>query len=286
MPSLSLVIPAFNEERRIDALLDAVSDGAARDLAQGGLELTEVVVVDDGSTDATPARLAAAPPAVRVVTGPHRGKGAAVAAGVREAAGELVLIADVDLATPLAEAGKLHDALRGGAAVAVGSRSVAGAEVVGLTPRRMLAGRAFNSLARLTCGLAVRDTQCGFKLLPADVARTLLAEQLVEGFAYDVELLLRARTAGLRVAEVPVLWVHSRPSKLSMSRASPEMVRDLARLAWNFRLKPGRRARPGVESPSMSPRSDDPLSPNHAEHPETKVPAHAARGGRRSRSGS
>ena len=230
-PTVSLVVPAYNEQWRVDRFVDSARSTIQPDLAEAGLELAEVIVVDDGSTDGTAATLRDAPDAIRVLSRDHAGKGGAVAHGVAAARADLVLISDLDLATPVADAGRLLERLSAGADVAVGSRRAPGAEVVGITAARGLAGRSFGRLASLLVGVRVADTQCGFKLMPADVARRLTTDMVVRGFAYDVELLLRARRAGLRVDEVPVRWVHASASKVHLLRAGPRMLWELARLA-------------------------------------------------------
>jgi dolichyl-phosphate beta-glucosyltransferase len=233
-PTLSIIFPAYNEERRIGALLDGLRAAVAAGLP--GIELLEAVIVDDGSVDGTVARVAAeragAPWLTLLADGsPNQGKGAAVARGVTAARGELVLLADVDLATPLGEVAKLHGALGRGASLAIGSRDVPGSVVTGASFHRKLMGRAFNLGVRRVTGLPFRDTQCGFKLMPRGVGRTLLGEQLVSGYAFDVEMLLRARALGLRVAEVAIRWEHRPGSKLNPLPAAVSMSRDVLRLA-------------------------------------------------------
>jgi dolichyl-phosphate beta-glucosyltransferase len=246
LSTLSLVIPAYNEQARLPALLDSLAEDAERAVTAAGLELVETLIVDDGSTDRTPQILAEAAQEKLVPVldySENRGKGAAVAAGCRRARGELVLLADVDLSTPLGELSKLTAALRAGADLAVGSRAVAGALVERGPAHRKLTGKVFSGTVRAFTGLQVRDTQNGFKLLPAKTARELFADQLCPGFAFDVELLIRAQLAGLRIAEVPVLYVHDERSRVQVVRASVQMLRDVALLT--HRLKPRRAERDG-----------------------------------------
>jgi dolichyl-phosphate beta-glucosyltransferase len=246
LATLSIVIPAYNEEARLPSLLEALASTAGAAVDAAGMELLEVLVVDDGSDDRTPAILAAAGSensklAPVLGSGQNRGKGAAVAAGVQRAKGQYVLLADVDLSTPLEELHKLTAALREGADVVIGSRAMPGAVVERGPAHRKLTGKAFSAAVRMLTGLDVRDTQNGFKLLPADVARELLAEQICPGFAFDVELLLRADLAGLRIAEVPVLYIHDSRSRVRVASASLQMLRDVTELS--YRLRPRRSAR-------------------------------------------
>ncbi len=241
MEALSLVIPAYDEEARLPALLELLASSAEGTVAAAGFELAETVVVDDGSGDRTAAILAASKvPKLKPILGEegHRGKGAAVARGVSAASGEYVLIADADLSTPLGELAKLARATAAGADVAVGSRAVAGAVVERGPIHRKLTGRAFSLTVRLLTGIPVRDTQNGFKLLRTATARELFAEQVCPGFAFDVELLMRARRAGLRIDEVPVLYVHDSRSRVRVVRASVRMLGEVLRLSRELRGRP------------------------------------------------
>ncbi len=251
MTTLSLVIPAYNEEARLPALLETLATTAGAVIGESGFELLETLIVDDGSTDRTPEILAnASQPKLRPVlgNGRNRGKGAAIREGCRQAQGEYVLLADVDLSTPLEELTKLGTAIRAGADIAIGSRAVPGASVERGPAHRKLTGKAFGGTVRALTGLRVRDTQNGFKLLPTELAQGLFSAQLCAGFAYDVELLMRAELEGLRIAEVPVLYVHDPRSRVRVGRASMQMLRDVTMLA--YRLKPRRSQR--VSYPSRS----------------------------------
>ena len=247
--TVSLVVPLRNEELRLGPFVEAVGPLLGQPLAPG-LTLAEVVLVDDGSTDATPGRLGALAErsgwTVVAASKASRGKGDAIARGVSAAGSPLVLFSDVDLAAPLSETPKLAAALDGEAALAIGSRDVAGALVTAPASRKVV-GRAFNAFVRATTGLPFHDTQCGFKLMGTDVARTLLASLLAPGLAFDVELLMRARAAGYRVVEVPIIYRHGEDSRVRPVVHSAGMGRDVLRLAYHLRLLPalGRR-RAGV----------------------------------------
>jgi dolichyl-phosphate beta-glucosyltransferase len=237
LATLSLVIPAYNEEIRLPALLDVLASSADVAVERGGFELLEILIVDDGSTDRTREMLNSAAtedPRLKPVLelDEHRGKGAALAAGIDCALGEYVLLADVDLSTPLEELHKLTTAIREGADVAIGSRAIAGSVVERCPLHRRLLGKAFNGTVRALTGLAVRDTQCGFKLLRADVAKALFAEQTCPGFASDVELLMRADIAGLCIVEEPVLYVHDSRSRVRVISDGLQMLRDVSGLAY------------------------------------------------------
>ena len=221
-PWLSVVIPAYNEERRLPATLNAV----LADL-RGRRRPFEVLVADDGSSDAT-ARLAReAGPEVRVLRLAHRGKGAAVRDGVLASSGDLVLVTDADLSTPIEEVDLLVAALEG-CEVAIGSRNVAGARVaVRQRLDRRVMGRVFNLLVRVLLLPGLQDTQCGVKLFRRDVALAVFERCQSDGFAFDVEALSLARRLGHRVAEVPVEWRNSPDSRVRPLVDVPRMFWEL-----------------------------------------------------------
>jgi dolichyl-phosphate beta-glucosyltransferase len=220
----SIVIPAFNETRRLPAYLEEVVA-----FFDGRDEPYEVLVVDDGSTDGTVAAVQALTrrhPAVRVLAlGRNRGKGAAVRAGMLGAAGSVRLFTDADGATPIAELKRLEPALAAGADVVIGSRVLVDPAVsVRTRPHRVAAGRLFNWLVARLGLRGVADSQCGFKLFTADAAERLFGALRTEGFAFDVELLLRAQAAGCRVVEVAVNWADQAGSKVGVLRNGPGML--------------------------------------------------------------
>jgi dolichyl-phosphate beta-glucosyltransferase len=250
--TLSLVIPAFNEQARLPALFDALAGSAETAVTRSGLDLLETVIVDDGSADGTRGLLRAAQadnPKLKPVFDltENRGKGAAFAAGVRHAEGDYVLLVDVDLSTPLEELHKLTKAMEAGGDVVIGSRAVEGAVVERGPAHRKWLGKAFNGTVRLLTGLDVRDTQCGFKLMPTATAKELISVQSCPGFAFDVELLMRANASDLAIVEVPVLYLHDSRSSVRVVSASFQMLKDVCGLAYRLRF---RREKPSRQRPS------------------------------------
>jgi len=232
---LSVVIPAYNEERRLGDSLTAVAGW----LRAEGLD-AEVLVVDDGSTDGTGhvAREALRGTRGRLLSLPENaGKGRAVRAGVLAAQGRWVLITDADLAAPIEQYAVLRAAARDrDLDVAVGSRAVPGARIEARQPRtREWLGQGFNLVTRAVLGLPFGDTQCGFKLLDRARTRPLFERLVVDGFAFDAELLFCCVRFGLRVAEVPVVWRDVPGSRVGLPGAAVRMLLDLARIRWRFR---------------------------------------------------
>jgi dolichyl-phosphate beta-glucosyltransferase len=233
----------------------ALEQDAAAAVEDAGMSLLEILIVDDGSTDSSRSTLTEASAGnafLRPVFAydENRGKGAAFAAGVERARGDYVLLADVDLSTPLDELSKLAVAMREGADIVIGSRAVSGAVVERGPLHRKVLGNSFNAAVRLLTGLRLRDTQNGFKLFPTPVAKRLVAQQTCPGFAFDVELLMRADQAGLKVAEIPIRYLHDSRSRLRVTSASAEMLRDVSGLAWRLRRSRGggqaAAGRPGI----------------------------------------
>ncbi len=228
---LSVVVPCLDEASRLPASLAS----AEAYLGARGHEF-ELILVDDGSRDDTPDVIRAAArasSAVRGITLPrNRGKGRALAEGVRHSRGRLVLISDADFSAPMAELPKLERAIAQGADVAIGSRAAPGAREVDQPVHRRVMGKAFNLMVQALLLPGLWDTQCGFKLFRGDVARELFGALRTDGFAYDVEVLYRARRCGYRVSEVPVRWTNSPTTRVQAVRHSREMLADLLRIRF------------------------------------------------------
>lgn len=227
--SLSVVIPAYNEESRLPATLDRVLDW----ISNRGLEFQEVIVVDDGSADST-AQVAERRREVRLLRNPgNRGKGYAVRHGMLAAQGDWVLYTDADLSTPIEEADGLYcAAARAGAGIAIGSRALNRSLVTVHQPAfREYSGRAFNLVMRLLTGLPFRDTQCGFKLYRSDAAQAVFSRQKLDGFSFDVEDLYIAKQLGIRAIDVPVHWANVEGTKVSVAQGMKSFS-DLLRIRF------------------------------------------------------
>jgi dolichyl-phosphate beta-glucosyltransferase len=231
-PELSIVIPCYNEEQRLPRTIELIE----RYLAGKGVSY-ELILVDDGSSDGTRKLMDAAAernPALRLEALPqNRGKGRALAEGVAAARGAEILVTDADLSTPIEELDKLRAELSKGAGVAIASRALKGSRVEVSQPiYRVLMGKAFNLLVQAVLLPGLWDTQCGFKLFRADVAHDAFAALTTDGFGYDPEVLYRAKKRGVRIAEVPVVWRNSAPTKVSPIKSSLDMFRHVVRIRF------------------------------------------------------
>ncbi|HEY0368295.1 MAG TPA: dolichyl-phosphate beta-glucosyltransferase [Chthoniobacterales bacterium] len=233
VPPFSLVIPAYNEAERISSTLtDAI------DYLRTSSAGSEVIVVDDGSTDGTAevvsdvfARSRGAE--TRLIQQPeNRGKGAAVRKGLAATARPIALFSDADFSTPITEAPKLLEPINAGELeVAFGSRAL-DRRLIGSRQSwsREQGGRVFNLLVRLMTGLPYWDTQCGFKAFRMEAFRPILSQARSDGFGFDVELLYLAEKHGLRMREIPVRWDHNDGSKLHYVHDSLRMFREVLEL--------------------------------------------------------
>jgi dolichyl-phosphate beta-glucosyltransferase len=228
-PFLSVVIPAYNEAARVGETLAKV-----RSYLTSRPFSTELIVVDDGSTDRTVDVVAQCPEARILRNDRNRGKGYTVRHGVLEARGQFILFTDADLSTPIEEGDKLLSALQtAGADAAVGSRALQ-RELIGVHQPwlREFAGRFFNLLVRMLTGLRLRDTQCGFKLFRRQTTRRAFELQHVPGFGFDPELLFLIERQGGKLIEIPVRWNDNPATKVRFLRDSTRMFLDLIRLRW------------------------------------------------------
>jgi len=232
LPAYSIVIPCFNEEGRVRETLRVTIEYLAANAPE-----SELIVVNDGSTDATGIIARKILSETRIATRllenfPNRGKGAAVRTGLLAAREPIGLFSDADLSTPIEETPKLIEPIANGEVdIAFGSRAL-DRSLIGIHQPwwREQGGRVFNLLVRLATGLPFWDTQCGFKAFRLDVCRPILELARINGFAFDVELLFLAHRTGLRIREIPVRWNHAEGSKVSLFRDSLRMLREVITL--------------------------------------------------------
>lgn len=229
---LSIIVPSYNEQLRLPPSLDRIAAYIAASDRK-----TEVLVVDDGSTDKT-AQVAASYAGqianLRVLkNGENRGKGYSVRHGMLEAQGQVVLFTDADLSAPIEEADKLMAAILQ-YDVAIGSRAMDRSLIkVHESVFREFAGIIFNKIVRIVLRLKFVDTQCGFKAFRRDRCKIIFEQQRIERFGFDPELLYLARHHGLKAVEIPVEWSHSPATKINMLRDSVQMFVDVFTIRWN-----------------------------------------------------
>ncbi|MFA6601113.1 MAG: dolichyl-phosphate beta-glucosyltransferase [Candidatus Omnitrophota bacterium] len=228
-PRLSVVIPAYNEERRIGtSLRDIVAFLKSRAYK------SEIIVADDGSTDGTLAvceRELAGFPHRLIRNTVNHGKGFVVRQGMLEADGDAILFTDADLSTPIEEVTRFMAALDEGYEIVIGSRALAGARIeIRQNFFRELMGKIFNRLARLATFKGILDSQCGFKCFSREAAKALFSAQKLDGFSFDVEILFLAQWQGRRILETPVIWRNSANSRVQLIRDPLAMFLDLLRI--------------------------------------------------------
>jgi glycosyltransferase involved in cell wall biosynthesis len=230
---LSIIIPAYNEEARLPETLQRIAEYLPTLRMR-----TEVLVVDDGSTDSTAAvaeSFHGKLTGLRVLSNrTNRGKGYSVRHGMLEAQGDMVLFTDADLSAPIEEAEKLLTPLNNGYDVAIGSRAMDRSLIsTRQSIFRETAGIIFNKIVRMVLRLPFVDTQCGFKAFRRERCRIIFEQQRIEGFGFDPELLYLARHYGLRAIEIPVRWGHSEATKVNMLGDSLKMFADIFTIRWN-----------------------------------------------------
>lgn len=232
-PQYSIVIPAYNESRRLPATLRSVVD-----CIRANKWRAEVIVVNDGSTDSTPdvvREFARQAPEVRLIDNPgNHGKGYSVRNGMLQALGDVVMFTDSDLSAPIEEAERLFHAIDMGADIAIGSRWLEKSRQTQRQPLyRQFFGRCFNAVTRAVMGLHFADTQCGFKAFTRAAAQTVFQLQTIERWGFDPEILYIALKRGYNVVEVPVSWAHDERSRISYLKDGTKMLEELALIRWN-----------------------------------------------------
>lgn len=231
MTRLSVVVPAYREEAVMAATVGRLRDGLADVAAAGGVEL---VVVDDGSPDATAERATAAGADRVIRLFPHQGKGAAVRTGALAASGAVVAFCDADLTYGPDQVRRLMEKVEAGWDVAVGSRRhVDTVTLVRARRIREVTGRVFSAFtAAAVLQRRRHDTQCGVKAFSGPAARAVFGRARVDGFAFDVEVFVIAARLGLSLTEVAVELSNSGASSVRLGRDTLLMLRDVARVRW------------------------------------------------------
>lgn len=228
--SISIVIPAFNEEKRIMPTIQKIYAYLKSNVA-----LFEIFVVDDGSSDNTREVVNDLSGEIRGIkllsNESNRGKGFSVRSGVLNANCALILLSDADLSTPIEEVEKLLPYLEQGYDIVIGSRGLKESDIIKRQAwYRQLMGKTFNLLVKTILFTGIEDTQCGFKLFKTDLAKKVFGLSKIDGFAFDVELLLIAKRMGYRIKEVPVRWINSPQSRVRIVGDSFKMFIDLLRI--------------------------------------------------------
>ncbi len=230
----SIIIPAYNESRRIEPTLERV----LAYVSDQELD-TEIIIVNDGSRDNTAdivRRHARQNPSLRLIENPgNRGKGYSVRSGMLHAQGEIMLFSDADLSSPIEESTKLFAAIVSGADVAIGSRWVKPElQTQPQSLHRQLFGRIFNLALRFVLGLRFKDTQCGFKAFSRRAVNSIFPSQKIERWGFDPEVIFLAEKQGLKVAEVPVRWAHEKGGSIHPVRDGLRMLLDVLKVRWNW----------------------------------------------------
>ena len=230
-PLLSIVIPAYNEESRLPASLDAILAFTVTQPYQ-----IETVVVDNNSRDRTHAIIedyAARHSSIRLVVEKRQGKGAAVRTGMLAAQGAFRFICDADLSMPIEEVTKFMPPTLSSYDIAIGSREARGAVRYNEPWYRHFMGRVFNTIVRVFAVHGLQDTQCGFKMFTAEVTESLFPLQTLTGWGFDVELLFIAQKRNMRILEVPINWYYKDNTRIHPIRDSIDMFLDVIRIRRN-----------------------------------------------------
>ena len=229
MTKLSVVIPAYNEEKRIESTLKKCLDYLNSQRYD-----FELIVVDDGSSDKTAAIVKKFKQVKLVNYGANQGKGHAVKIGILNSTGDYVLFCDADLSTPIEEVGKLLKFIKD-YDVVIASRALKESNVKTKFYRRLL-GRGFAFIVNLFAVSGVKDTQCGFKLFKNQASKKIFVKQLISGWAFDVEVLFLARKFGYKIKEVPVRWMHFDHAGVNPTGSTFRMLREIFKIRINSLL--------------------------------------------------
>jgi dolichyl-phosphate beta-glucosyltransferase len=226
---LSIVIPAYNEEKKIGRTLSLIVDYLNKKIFDW-----EIIVIDDGSRDRTKdiiKRFMGDKRISLIGNEKNRGKGYSVKKGILRAQGGFILFSDADLSTPIDEMDKLFLCLRNGYDIAIGSRGLEESKII--IPQfwiRQTMGKIFNLIIRFFILPGIKDTQCGFKLFKGSIAKKVFSLLKIDGFAFDVEVLYIAEKLNLKIKEVPIKWYDSPESKVNPTIDSFKMLIDVCKI--------------------------------------------------------
>ncbi|PIU68690.1 MAG: glycosyl transferase [Armatimonadetes bacterium CG07_land_8_20_14_0_80_40_9] len=230
---LSIVIPAYNEEKRIGDSLRKIKEYLNKESYS-----YEIIVVDDGSKDETVKKVEDITKEWEDIyvlkNEKNQGKGYSVRRGILSAKGEYILFSDADLSTPIEEVERLINFLKEGYDLAIGSRALKDSKIRIHQPYyRELMGRFFNFFVQVLLFKGIKDTQCGFKVFRREVAKELFSQQKIDGFSFDVEILYLAHKFNYKIKEVPVVWLNSKVSRVNPLKHSLQMFKELLRIRAN-----------------------------------------------------
>ena len=235
---LSVVIPAFNEEVRIASTVKSIVGYLSEWLPDSNSSRSwEVLVINDGSSDSTASivvKLSESDGRIKLIDLPHGGKGAAVRRGMYEARGEWRFLCDADLSMPIDNLARFFAGVDGHPEydVAIASREAPGARRFNEPKSRHVKGRLFNYAVKILALRGIEDTQCGFKLFSAESATRLFTHQSLDGWAFDVELLVMAKKAGFGVGEIPIDWYYGEGSKMTLAKGIVAVL-DVGKVGLN-----------------------------------------------------
>lgn len=231
---LSIIIPTYNEEKRLPGTLDFILAFLRKQPYEA-----EIIISDDGSRDRT---LQLAREKLKkhihqiLITPKNRGKGSAVKRGMLAASGKYLLFTDSDLSTPIEEVRRFLRHLESGADIVIGSRALEDSRVeIHQGFLREMMGKIYNRIARLLSFHGIQDSQCGFKCFRANVAKELFCLQKINGFSFDAEIVFLAQKKGYKILEVPVIWRNSSQSRVRLIKDPLSMFFDLLKIRWIHR---------------------------------------------------
>ena len=230
---LSLILPAYNEQARLPYTLSELADYLCRERLA-----CEVIVVDNGSTDATSAVAHQAikdfpPPGLRLLRTDRRGKGVAVRTGMLAARGEVVLFGDADLSWSVEDITRFLEAVGAETPIVIGSREGRGARRIGEPAYRHVMGRVFNRVVQALAVPGIEDSQCGFKAFRDEAAQAIFSRQRLDGFGFDVEVLYLAQRLGYPIHVLPLRWEHKENSRVQPVRDTLSMLADVLSVRLN-----------------------------------------------------